>query len=268
MKFRLLFFSLFLSINAFGQRDTIIYFSELDCPLQTITNAFHYEKLVNESNGQLSLTEFNKLQDKWQKSPTVSIRKQSDTSFSMIAYGRTIRFFHKIDSGFVIKDYVDSKLTKTGFSKLVFPLIKSGVWKYYNPLTGKKETEYFYINNQIISSKYWVNDFTFYGDSIRPGDTPPLFEGGNYAMLKFIAENAQYPDEAKENNIQGRVIVKFHITSQGEIVNSKVMNIVDIALARESIRVINLTKGKWTPGKNGSADSDTFKTVPIIFTLK
>jgi hypothetical protein len=270
MKFKLLFLSVLFSINAFGQKDTIIYFSELDRPISTIPNAFRYETLVNEYNGQLSLTEYNKLDNKWQKSLGISIRRQSDTSFSMISYGMTIRNFHKVDSGYIIRDYdyKNSRLTAIGFSKLVFPLIKSGLWESYSPMTGKKVAEKIYSNNQIISSKYWVNDFNFYGDSLKPGETPPLFQGGEYALLKFIAENTQYPEEAKENDIQGKVFVKFLISSQGEIIGPRVMNKVDKTLAKESIRVIKLTKGMWTPGKSGSSNSDSFKTVQIAFTLK
>jgi hypothetical protein len=268
MKLKLLLLSVFISIHVYGQKDTTIYFSELDCPIPTITNATHYETLVTELNGQFSLTEFHKIDNKWQKSLGLSIRKQSDTSFSMISYSLTIRIFHKQDSGFIIKDYENSRLTKIGFSKLVFPLIKSGVWKYYSPLTGKIETEYNYFNNQIISTKFWVNDFTFYVDSLKPDETPPLFKGGNYAMLKFIADNCQYPVQALENNIQGRVIIKLLISSQGEMIDPKVLNKVDKTLAKESIRVVNLTKGNWIPGKNGSSNSDSFKIIPIVFTIK
>ena len=186
----------------------------------------------------------------------------------MISYGRILRTFHKIDSGYLIKDYENSRLTQIGFSKLVFPLIKSGTWKTYSHYSGKKETEHYYLNNQAISTKFWVNEFTSYGDSLKPGETPPIFKGGNYAMLKFLAENTNYPEEAKENNIQGKVIIRVLISSQGEMVNPIVVNIVDINLARESIRVIKLLKGKWIPGTTGSVNSDAFITIPINFTLK
>ena len=176
----------------------------------------------------------------------------------MISYGKTVRFFHKLDSGYIIRDYENSKLSKTGFSKLIFPLIKSGVWIIYNTSTGKKDIEYNYFNNQAISTKYWQNDNTFYIDSVKPGNTPPIFKGGNYAMLKFIAVNTRYPDEAKEGNIQGRVLIRFLITAQGEVVAPMVMNKVDLTLAKESIRVINLTKGMWIPGKNGSIQYSPF----------
>jgi hypothetical protein len=271
MKFILLSFSIILSLNAFGQNDTTIYFSLLDCPISNSADAFRYEKFVHEYNGEFSLFEYIKLDNNnWQKSPAVTIRKQSDNSFSMISYGRTIRFFHKLDSGYIIKDYdyENSRLTATGFSKLVFPLIKSGLWESYSSSTGKKITEIIYFNNQIISRKLWVNDVSFYTDSLKPGDTPPLFKGGESAMLMFIGQNTIYPEEAKENNIQGKVFVKFLVSSRGEIIGPKVMNKVDKSLAKESIRVIKLMKGMWTPGKSGSSNLDLIKTVQVAFLLR
>jgi hypothetical protein len=38
--------------------------------------------------------------------------------------------------------------------------------------------------------------------------------GGDAALLTYIAENTQYPEVAKENNIQGRVIVRFCVTAK------------------------------------------------------
>src|SRR5664279_3858856 len=35
----------------------------------------------------------------------------------------------------------------------------------------------------------------------------PMYPGGDAALLKYINEHAQYPEVAKENNIQGRVII-------------------------------------------------------------
>jgi hypothetical protein len=268
MKFMILILIFLFSIKAFGQRDTTIYFSEYDREISSKNGAFRYEILANEFNGQFSLTEFNKFDNKWKKSLRTDIRKESDTSYSMIRYGKTIRIFQKLDSGYLIKDYVKSVLTLKGFSKLIFPLIRYGLWKKYDPITGKEIAEYMYSHNQVISTKFWINDVMSYVDSVPPGWTPPLFKGGENAMLKFIAENTQYPDEAKDNDIQGKVIVRFIISSQGEIVQPKVMNKIDIALAKESIKVVNLMKGMWIPSNNGSSNADSYKTIPIVFTLK
>ncbi len=43
----------------------------------------------------------------------------------------------------------------------------------------------------------------------------PVFPGGDAVLLKYISENTKYPDAAKKNGIQGRVIVRFCVTSEG-----------------------------------------------------
>ena len=43
----------------------------------------------------------------------------------------------------------------------------------------------------------------------------PLFPGGDEELLKHIALNTKYPENAKANNIQGRVILRFCVTNTG-----------------------------------------------------
>ncbi len=45
----------------------------------------------------------------------------------------------------------------------------------------------------------------------------PMFPGGETALLQYIADHTQYPEVAKENNIQGKVIVRFCVTSKGGV---------------------------------------------------
>ena len=45
----------------------------------------------------------------------------------------------------------------------------------------------------------------------------PMFPGGEEALLAYIGEHTQYPEVAKENNIQGKVIVRFCVTSKGGV---------------------------------------------------
>jgi protein TonB len=44
-----------------------------------------------------------------------------------------------------------------------------------------------------------------------------MFPGGDPELLKYIAAHTVYPEVAKENNIQGKVIVRFCVTSKGGV---------------------------------------------------
>jgi protein TonB len=95
----------------------------------------------------------------------------------------------------------------------------------------------------------------------------PMFPGGDAELLKYIALNTQYPEVAKENNIQGRVIVRFCVTSKGGVSQVSILKGVDPELDKEAIRVVN-TLPTFKPGKQGGKPVPVWYMVPITFTLK
>jgi len=95
----------------------------------------------------------------------------------------------------------------------------------------------------------------------------PMFPGGDAALLKYIGENTQYPEIAKENNIQGRVIVRFCVTSKGGVSQVSILKGVDPELDQEAIRVVNSLPA-FKPGKQGGKPVPVWYMVPITFTLK
>jgi periplasmic protein TonB len=95
----------------------------------------------------------------------------------------------------------------------------------------------------------------------------PMFPGGEIELLKYIAANTNYPEVAKENNIQGRVIVRFCVTSKGGVSQVSILKGVDPELDKEAIRVVN-TLPPFKPGKQGGKPVPVWYMVPIAFTLK
>jgi protein TonB len=95
----------------------------------------------------------------------------------------------------------------------------------------------------------------------------PQFPGGDVALLKYIGEHTQYPEVAKENNIQGKVIVRFCVTSKGGVSQVSILKGVDPELDKEAIRVVN-TLPTFKPGKQGGKPVPVWYMVPITFTLK
>jgi protein TonB len=95
----------------------------------------------------------------------------------------------------------------------------------------------------------------------------PQFPGGDVALLKYIMEHTQYPEVAKENNIQGKVIVRFCVTSKGGVSQVSILKGVDPELDKEAIRVVN-TLPTFRPGKQGGKPVPVWYMVPITFTLK
>ena len=43
----------------------------------------------------------------------------------------------------------------------------------------------------------------------------PLYPGGDVELLNFIKNNTKYPEEAKAEKIEGRVIIRFIVSTEG-----------------------------------------------------
>jgi protein TonB len=95
----------------------------------------------------------------------------------------------------------------------------------------------------------------------------PMFPGGEAELLKYISDHTQYPEVAKENNIQGKVIVRFCVTSKGGVDKVEILKSVDPELDKEAIRVVK-TLPAFKPGKQGGKPVPVWYMVPINFTLK
>jgi TonB family protein len=94
----------------------------------------------------------------------------------------------------------------------------------------------------------------------------PEFPGGDTTLLKYILENTKYPEAAKANNIQGKVIVRFCITETGSIDKISVIRGVDPELDKEAMRVVS-TLPAFQPGRQGGKAVPVWYMVPISFSL-
>jgi periplasmic protein TonB len=95
----------------------------------------------------------------------------------------------------------------------------------------------------------------------------PMFPGGDQALLDYIGHNTVYPEVAKENNIQGKVIVHFCVTEKGGVSQVSILKGVDPELDKEAIRVVN-TLPTFKPGKQGGKPVKVWFQVPITFKLQ
>ena len=97
-------------------------------------------------------------------------------------------------------------------------------------------------------------------------DQMPMYPGGMQELMKYLQKNIQYPQDAKEKGIQGRVIVQFIVEKDGTINDTKVVRKIDPSLDNEALRVINAMQ-KWEPGKHKGEAVSVKYTVPVAFKL-
>jgi TonB family protein len=95
----------------------------------------------------------------------------------------------------------------------------------------------------------------------------PVFPGGDKAMMEYIYNNIVYPPEAKEKNIQGRVVLRFVVKYNGKVGDVQVIKGVDPLLNKEAQRVIE-SLPEWAPGRQGGKPVNVWYSVPVTFQLK
>ena len=97
-------------------------------------------------------------------------------------------------------------------------------------------------------------------------ETDPEFPGGKKAMLKFLADNIVYPQQAKDNKIEGKVFVTFVVEKDGTISNIKILRDIGGGCGAEVVRVVKLMP-KWKPGMQRGNPVRVQYNLPVQFTL-
>lgn len=107
------------------------------------------------------------------------------------------------------------------------------------------------------------------GDKIyEKAEQMPEFPGGEEAMLKFISQNLQYPENAIVNEVEGVVLIKFVVNAKGAIRNIEVISKVrhGFGLEEEAQRVIRKMP-LWSPGKSKGKPVSVLFILPISFRI-
>ncbi len=101
-------------------------------------------------------------------------------------------------------------------------------------------------------------------------EVDPSFVGGERAMMNYLRDNIQYPQEAQDKEVEGTVFVDFVVDQNGnvqEVVGSDVIGEnVDILLKEEAVRVV-AAMPQWVAGTQRGVAVDTRFSVPITFEL-
>ena len=94
----------------------------------------------------------------------------------------------------------------------------------------------------------------------------PEFPGGTPALFEFISRHLQYPQEAIDNQTEGRVVLQFVVDKEGKVSNIQVKRSIDPALDQAAIDVIR-TLPDWKPGMQNGQPVNVRYTLPVVFKL-
>ena len=94
----------------------------------------------------------------------------------------------------------------------------------------------------------------------------PEFIGGIEKLYEYLGNNINYPEQAKDFSIQGKVFVQFVVWKDGTIKDVKVVKGAHKLLDKEALRVIT-NMPDWKPGKQRGKNVNARFTLPIKFRI-
>ena len=94
----------------------------------------------------------------------------------------------------------------------------------------------------------------------------PEFPGGQIAMRDYLQNSLRYPENDREKNIQGLVIVNFVVEKNGSLSNVNILRGVTPTLDAEAMRVVEAMPA-WIPGEQDGEVVRVSINLPIRFTL-
>ena len=90
-------------------------------------------------------------------------------------------------------------------------------------------------------------------------------------LLKFIYKNIKYPAIARENGVEGTVVVTFVVEKDGTVTDARVVRDIGAGTGEEALRVVELMNKegiRWTPGKQRGRAVRVQFNLPVRFRLE
>lgn len=82
----------------------------------------------------------------------------------------------------------------------------------------------------------------------------------------FLSKNLDYPKDARQRKVEGRVVIKFVVAEDGSVTNAIVERGVDPVLDAEALKTV-MGMPKWRPGKKDGKPVKVYYRIPVSFKL-
>lgn len=150
--------------------------------------------------------------------------------------------------------YIDALVQKATWEKIETPKKEEGLEKTEAP---QRSTV---MPNEATPK-------TVGNETFQMVEQMPEFPGGTAAMMDFLGKNLKYPNEARDKNISGKVIVKFVVNKEGNIQDATIVRGIGAGCDEEALRVVRKMP-RWKPGYQNGKAVNVFFHLPVSFVLK
>ncbi len=105
-----------------------------------------------------------------------------------------------------------------------------------------------------------------YNEVYKVVEQMPVFPSGQVGLMRYLS-NIAYPNEARENDIQGKVFIKLIIDSAGNATQASIVRSSGSALLDDAALLYLQKMPKWQPGRQRGEAVYVEYIVPIMFKL-
>ncbi len=118
------------------------------------------------------------------------------------------------------------------------------------------------LNTEQISDKM---DSEVIDETYSRVDVMPQFQDHScMTFTQWVKENMEYPDEAKDRNIEGTVVASFIVDTLGNVTNIEVLREIDPSLAQATIELLSKSP-QWIPGEDKGVKRRVRFVIPISY---
>ncbi|WP_420149616.1 M56 family metallopeptidase [Spirosoma sp.] len=104
------------------------------------------------------------------------------------------------------------------------------------------------------------------GEILTVVEQHPEFPGGMEKLGQYLGENLRYPEAAQKAKAEGRVFVRFVVTTEGYVTNVEVLKGIGHGADEEAIRVVK-SMPRWKPAIHKGQIVNVQYHLPINFQL-
>jgi protein TonB len=94
----------------------------------------------------------------------------------------------------------------------------------------------------------------------------PQPPGGLQGLIRYIRQNIRYPEEARRNEVEGKVFVNFVVGRNGQLSDIQISKGIGAGCDAEALRLIGQMPA-WTPGRQNCRLVPVRYTLPVVFEL-
>jgi len=144
--------------------------------------------------------------------------------------------------------------------------VKSGIWTYYN-VNGSRERNFTdEPEEHHIPSHQNDNHYYAIFDAHHKDVRKAKFPGGDVALMRFLSNTIQFPNEARKSKSAGICLTSFDVSPTGEIYNGRALETPHPSLSRVAVNSV-LSMPNWQPALVFGVPVVMQFNIPIKFTL-